>query len=93
MKDADYSRVMDAVRIVPTLLLPLMVYYIAGNSDFHGLVCNKLHDLEFSHMSFPALPGTSKAGPAAAADSENIAERARAAVEAANRALESSMVY
>jgi hypothetical protein len=89
---ADFHRVMNAVQVIPTLLLPLMIFYISANNKFHDGICSMLHGIEFKSKS---LPAAAKVATNASYQpvTMDIAERARAAVARANRALGTSMTH
>jgi hypothetical protein len=91
VQSADYSPAWNAIQIVPTLLLPLMVYYIAGNTNFHTKVCTKLHEMEFEAKN-PSAPAKSASWFGTKLNSD-VTRRANDAIAAANRALNASSIY
>jgi hypothetical protein len=82
---ANYSATKDLVKIVPTILLPILVFNISGNTKIHDVVCEGLHKL---HAQMPA------AGAAAKTSSmkyiENVRLNAENALSAAQKSLKNA---
>ena len=82
------AKIMQKVQIVPMLLLPLMVFYVAGSPALHDKICSGLHKMEFSSMT-----ASSARVNANKFDTQKIIAAANAAQQRAKEYLQKSATW